>query len=136
MIKSFLQQINPLTHNYQITGLKTICTLIAKARKLALYAYLCINCYNAKIKRPTENYNYSITHHLISFKMAPLAKLAVISKMDWDVSLVKNWLVFLHLLCILVKNSLILCLLAPINFPYKYFLPYMYPLLMVFMKIM
>ena len=54
-----------------------------------------ITCYNMKTKRPTENYNYIITHHKISIKIAPLAKLAVISEMGDEASLVKNHLVFI-----------------------------------------
>ena len=37
-----------------LTGPKTECTLVAKGRKLALYACLCINGYNRKTKRPKE----------------------------------------------------------------------------------
>ena len=37
--------------------------------------------------------------------MAPLAKLVVISEMEGEVSLVKNCLVFLHLLDILVEKQ-------------------------------
>ena len=46
--------INPLTHIVQLTGIKIECTLITKARKLALYVRLCINGYDMKTKRPTE----------------------------------------------------------------------------------
>ena len=53
--------------------------------------------------------------------MAPLAKLSIISEMEREASLVKNHLVFLHLLYILVENSHIWCLLAPINFLFKAF---------------
>ena len=49
-----LLPINPLTHIVQLTDLKTECTLITKARKLALYACLCVNGYNMITKRPTE----------------------------------------------------------------------------------
>ena len=56
--------INPLTRNFQLIGLlKTISILIATARKLALYACVCINCYNMKLKDLQKNYNYITTHH-------------------------------------------------------------------------
>ena len=42
--------------------LRNKCTLIINARKLTLYACLCINCYNVKTERATEKLNYIITH--------------------------------------------------------------------------
>ena len=51
--------------------------------------------------------------------MAPSVKLAVISKMDWETSLLGNRLVFLHFLYILVRRKTairISCLLARRNF--------------------
>ena len=94
-----------LTRNFQLIGLTTICIVIANARKLAFYACTCINYYNMKTKRPTKNHNYLITHHWISAKMAPSRKLAVISKMHWGTSLVKNQLVLLHFLYIIVEKQ-------------------------------
>ena len=83
----YLLFINPLTHNFQLTGLKTICILIANVRKLSLYVSLCINCYNMNTKRATEKlilYYYSPFN---SIKIALSAKLAVISKMKRYISL-------------------------------------------------
>ena len=64
-LKVIGQVLNPFTRMVSLTFKcpKTECTLIAKARKLALYACLCINDYNMKTKRPTENYNYILIHH-------------------------------------------------------------------------
>ena len=94
-----------LTHNFQLTGLTTVCILVANTRKLALYTCNCINCYNMKTKNLHKNYKYIITHYWISVKMAPSAKLTVISKMDGDASLVKNRLILLHFLYILVEKQ-------------------------------
>ena len=94
-----------LTHNFQLTGLTTVYILVTNTRKLALYACTCINCYNMKTKSLHKNYKNLITHYWISVKMAPLIKLAIISKMDWDTSLVKNWLVLLNFLYILVDKQ-------------------------------
>ena len=53
---------NPLTHMIHLQAKKR-CTLITKSIKLALHICLYINKYNMKTKRPTETYNYVITHH-------------------------------------------------------------------------
>ena len=52
--KTLNLMFNHLTYMVPLTGPKTKCTLIAKARKLALYTWFCINGYNMKTKRPTE----------------------------------------------------------------------------------
>ena len=53
-VTSNIMLLNPLIHNLQLTGLKTVSQLIANARKLVLYASLCINCHNMKTEKPTE----------------------------------------------------------------------------------
>ena len=62
--------------------------------------------------------------------MAPLVKLAIISETEGKASLVKNHLVFLPLLHILVEKQP--CLLVPITFCKKPFIPYASPILTVF----
>ena len=53
-IREAISRLSPLSHNLQLTGLKTICLVVSNARKLGLYACLCINFHNMKTKRPTE----------------------------------------------------------------------------------
>ena len=90
----YLLFINPLTRNFQLTGLKTICILIANVRKLSLYVSLCINCYNMNTKRATEKLILYYYSPLNSIKIALSAKLAVISKMERYISLPKIILSF------------------------------------------
>ena len=55
-LKVIGQVLNPFTCMVSLTFKcpKTECALIAKARKLALYACLCINGYNMKTTLATE----------------------------------------------------------------------------------
>ena len=68
-----------------------------------------------KSKGLQKNYNYA-THHSIFIKVAPLVKLAIISKMDKEASnYQENQLVFVHVLSTRVVISGIYYV-TPINF--------------------
>ena len=66
--------------------------------------------------------------------MAPSIKLAVISKMDWEASLLGNQLVFLHFLYILVEKQPYLMSTSSYKLS-NTFIHHVHPILMFFTKI-
>ena len=58
-----------------------------------------------ELKGLQKNKNYIITHHEISIILVPSAKLAVISEIEGEASLTKDFLTY-HLLCIIIENEL------------------------------